>query len=563
MQRKQYYFTTIGIILTLLTALAGFRKVTVAEEFTNISNPEQSAVGTALANCRYGATPLGSEQLAKVGELGAGWFLNFGVSASVPATGNNAQFVPIIFVREAKTNGEFNGTWYLGGNTSITGTAAKSYVQDRVALLPPNTLWLVGNEIDRLTQGEITPAIYAAAYHDIYNWIKEVAPAAQVAISGLVEVTPLRLVYLDMIWEAYLAQFHEPMPVDVWNMHLYAIPEVAADGVTPGAASIPVGVDLSQTTAVPKRASNGNISQCSNSDVYCYAEHDNMAVFAEQVVMMRQWMKSKGQQQKPLIISEYSILWQYLDTTGDGNADYLQDEYGQFFTPQRVASFMQNSFNYLENAKDPNLGYALDGNRLVQQWMWFAIHAPWSDLDGDGVGDYWDWQAAPPGSSSDLYRPIDPPGDMTFASTLAGNAFRNYVSAIAPTANLVVERVNSPSYTAPMTVPTTITATLEVSFRNVGNTAVSTPFKVSFYDQNDTLIGSVDVSDLVGGCGVYPYTVSLDWPIEISDMNSKVLPFSVWVDSDGVIGELNETDNVAESFVIVNAKSLFLPIATK
>lgn len=563
MNLKQYYFPAMGILLVLLTALLGFRAAIDTEKVAAINIPEQTIDGSALANCRYGATPLGSDQFTKIGELGAGWFLTFAAGTSVPATGNNSQYVPVIRIREAQTNGQFNGTWFLGFDPTITGAAAETYVKTRVAALPANTLWLIGNEIDRLTQDEITPATYAAAYHQIYYWIKEIDPTAQVAISGLVQVTPLRLVYLDMIWNAYRSQFESPMPVDVWNMHLYAIPEVTEDGVTPGAASIPVGVNLAQTTAVPKRASGGNAGACSDPNVYCYAEHDSMAVFADQVIMMRQWMKSKGQQQKPLIISEYSILWHYLDTTGDGNPDFLRDEYGQLFSPQRIANFMQNSFNYLVNATDPNLGYALDGNRLVQQWMWFAVHTPWYDLDGDGVGDYWDWQAAPPGTASDLYRPVNPPGNMTLAQTIAGQTFQNYVAAIPPTYNLLVQSVNAPAFTAPLTVPTTITATLQVSIRNVGNTAVSTPYKVSFYDQNDVLIGFVDVTDAIGGCGIYPQTVSVDWPIEVTNLNSQVLPFSVHVDSDGVINETNEADNLADSFVIINAKSLFLPVVNR
>jgi hypothetical protein len=475
----------------------------------------------------------------------------------VPPTGNDAKYVPVIRIIEGQTNGEFNGVWYLGTSRDITGAAAETYVKDTVAALPPNTLWLIGNEIDRLTQDEITPDTYAAAYHDIYHWIKEVDPTAQVAISGLVEVTPLRLVYLDMIWDAYLSQFNRRMPVDVWNMHLYAIPELNAQG-EPGTASIPVGVDLAQTTAVPKSASDGNIASCGDPDIYCIAEHDDMDVFAEQVILMRQWMKSKGEQQKPLVISEYSILWVYLDTTGDGNPDFVRDEYGNLFPPQRIATFMINSFDYLENARDPNLGYALDDNRLVQQWMWFSVHHPWWDIDNDGVRDYWDWRAAPSGSASDLYRPVNPPADMTLAPTLPGETFQNHVSAITTTPNLVIDTFGSTSPTRPLTTPSTVTATLEVVIRNVGNTAVTTPFNVAFYNENDALIGEVEV-DSIGGCGIYPLSISVEWPIEVTSLESEIKSFSVHIDSDGIIAEDDETDNEATSFLIVNAEKLFLP----
>ncbi|MBK7180121.1 MAG: hypothetical protein IPH82_23545 [Chloroflexi bacterium] len=211
------------------------------------------------------------------------------------------------------------------------------------------------------------------AYHDIYGWIKETDPTAQVAISGLVEVTPSRLWYLSAIWDAYLDRYNVPMPVDVWNMHLYIINEVLYNGAV-GAAAIPVGFVPAAYPDIPlKRLSSPGANpdqECPDPNVYCYAEHDDMSIFAEQVRDMRTWMKAHGQQNKPLILSEYSLLWPYeIDPEGC----FLQDERGNCFTPARVSTFMRNTFDYLEGLKDPNLGYALDNNRLVQQWMWFSF----------------------------------------------------------------------------------------------------------------------------------------------------------------------------------------------
>ena len=50
------------------------------------------------------------------------------------------------------------------------------------------------------------------------------------------------------------------------------------------------------------------VNRCGDPLVYCFAEHDNMAIFDQQVRAMRTWMKNHGQQNKPLIISEYSLL---------------------------------------------------------------------------------------------------------------------------------------------------------------------------------------------------------------------------------------------------------------
>jgi hypothetical protein len=111
---------------------------------------------------------------------------------------------------------------------------------------------------------------------------------------------------------------------------------------------------------------------CALDEIYCSAEHDDMNVFASQVLSMRQRMKDHGQQDKPLMISEYSILWPYYH---NGQACGFKDEYGNCFDPPRVANYLANSFDYLLNqAIDPELGYKLDGNRLVQQWLCSGVH---------------------------------------------------------------------------------------------------------------------------------------------------------------------------------------------
>ena len=116
----------------------------------------------------------------------------------------------------------------------------------------PGGLWAIGNEVDRGPnpgdiyggQGDMYPETYAVAYHEIRAFIKKHDPTARTAISGLVQVTPSRLRYLDRVWNEYFRRYGTPMPVDVWNMHVYVLPEVEADGITPnGIANIPVGVD--------------------------------------------------------------------------------------------------------------------------------------------------------------------------------------------------------------------------------------------------------------------------------------------------------------------------------
>ena len=68
-------------------------------------------------------------------------------------------------------------------------------------------------------------------------------------------------------------------------------------------------------------------------------------------------MAQHGQQNKPLIVTEYGVL--------------MPSEYG--FPPAQVEQFMIDTFEYFRMAADPALGYAADGYRLVQRWCWFSL----------------------------------------------------------------------------------------------------------------------------------------------------------------------------------------------
>jgi hypothetical protein len=199
----------------------------------------------------------------------------------------------------------------------------------------PSALWIVGNEPDVRWQDNVTPEAYARFYHDVYITLKSQDPTCRVAIGGISQPTPLRLRYLDAILEAYQVQYGEPMPVDVWNVHNFILHE-ERDG---WGVDIPPGLaDQIGTTRE-------------------IADHDNLAIFREQIVAFRRWMRARGQQDKPLIVTEYGIL--------------MPEEYG--FPPERVARFMRGTFEYFRTAIDPDLGYPADGYRLVQRWCWFSL----------------------------------------------------------------------------------------------------------------------------------------------------------------------------------------------
>lgn len=475
--------------------------------------------------CRYGVVASG-EQTKWLQAWRAGWTLDFG--AHPPPSGIAAEFAQVIRVRQNK-----DGCSYRDGYTT-----SPALTEDGLAALirqAPGAIWMIGNEPDRgpnpenclgPVQDDTYPEVYARAYHDAYSFIKQRDPSARVANAGLVQVTPGRLQYLDKAWEEYRRLYGADMPVDVWNMHLYILPEALPDGRPNGIANIALGTD----PALAIRESGGDPNRCSDPGIYCFAEHDDMTVFAEQIVAMRTWMKQHGQQQKPLIISEYSLLYPYeIDEAGC----FLQDEYGNCFTSERVNTFMVRSFEYLETAADPDLGYELDRNRLVQRWMWFSAYYP-------GAGDVSNLLSASGGSLSNI-----------------GEQFSEAVATRGTTINLRPAAAGGyPGYIGP--AGGTATAGLWVDILNNGSTDSSIPFTITFYadSQLSQPIGSTVFVGALRGCSVGAQRVGVRW----DGLPAGVHTFWARLDSSNMVAEEDKTDNVISGSVTVYRYGTFLPI---
>ena len=398
----------------------------------------------------------------------------------------------------------------------------------------PGALWIVGNEPDRVGQDGICPQQYAEAYHDAYEYIKGRDPTAQVAVAGLVQVTPGRMQYLDIVWNTYVQKYRARMPVDVWTMHIYVLSESGE-----GDAHIALGTD--PNLAIPPALD----FICSDPLTLCHAEHDDVDLFIEQVERMRDWMEQHGEQNKPLILSEYSLLKPYhyyglcsvevCPPEGDPPGCFC-DENKETFHPARVANFMTATFNYLMTATHPALGFPVDGHRLVQQWMWYSLATR-------GVTET--------AHASNL---VDP--NAAYTLTLQGQRWQDYVTAISPTVNLLPTRVPKViAFAAGGTDPVTVTLSAEVM--NGGNIAVSGPVTVTFYsDEGLTVpIGSATFSDL-GGCARRKAAVTTVW----GSLSTGTHPFWVEVDSQETIDETIETDNVMQGVVIVSPFGVLLPL---
>jgi hypothetical protein len=348
--------------------------------------------------------------------------------------------------------------------------------------------------------------------------------------------------------------------VDIWNMHLYVLEErnPAEPNNEYGDGKIALGTD----PALAKWSSQGFADRCPAAgdasadprpDVHCRSEHDSVRIFRDQVYAMRQWMKDHGQQNKPLIISEYGLLYPYVR---EANGQYfLRDEHGRPFDPTRVTNYLRSTITFLETAKDPNLGYPADGNRLVQQWLWYSLATGPETSGGSSNLIKWEtFQSATPGDPAQL--------------TLMGQTFQqlansseNWTNLVGGTARNVVTVTNRQTNKG--------AALLTATFRNSGTLSAIQPIKVTFYS-NQALtqeIGSVvydpNIRGAVAGCswgGRNGEQASVMW----SNLAPGTYQYWAKIDTLNAVGETIETDNVTTAGqVTVRPYGTFVPLTSR
>lgn len=317
----------------------------------------------------YGVTQGPLTRYPEIRALSAGWYVDWSV-AIIPTRPGGIEHVQMVRVHQALTCGARHHT-----DRQLCGYVQPldyTYLPDQATIeaaarANPGVLWLIGNEMDRLDwaycvqwqgshcqqvayngQDEILPETYAVAYHDLYQMIKAVDNTAQVAIGGIIQATPLRLQYLTQIWDQYQAIYTATMPVDVWNVHNFIIQEKSQSW----GADIPPGISAQEGEYVGRAQT-----------------HIDMTIFAQQIRAFRQWMKDRGQQEKPLIVSEYGALYPN-SLLGLPTND-----------PTPIYTFMNATFDYFFDTKDCTLGYTADECRLVQRWNWYSLDDTWGNFN--------------------------------------------------------------------------------------------------------------------------------------------------------------------------------------
>ncbi|MGB9777521.1 MAG: CARDB domain-containing protein [Anaerolineae bacterium] len=433
--------------------------------------------------CRFGVGADTGIASYAVNSLRIGWYIDWTATRS-PARPGGITYMPIIRLQQTGTD---SYTYFPSGSTlSATVTAN------------PGALWLIGNEPDRRRwQDSLEPHIYAQAYHELYHLLKSLDSTAQVAAGGIVQPTPLRLQYLDMVLEEYRKRYGEPMPVDIWNIHAFILRERSCDYYPDDCwgAEIPPGIDAPEGM------------------LYDIQDNDNIEIFRQHIERFRQWMADRGYQNCPLIVTEFGVQMPY--------------DFG--FPPERVNVYMNATFDYLMTATSP-LGYPADEYRLVQRWAWYSL--------ADNHYNGW------------LFDP------ETKARTVFGDNFATYTSRIAPTVNLAPVRIWTEPI-APFSSEEAISLTLYVEIVNNGNIATVNPVLVRFYEglpDDGVQIGSDQFASPLDGCASKA-RIAVHW----ANVTPGVHPISVIVDPQDSVAESDESDNILRGDILVATSRLWLP----
>lgn len=485
------------------------------------ADPESVAV-PAPALCRFGVNvanqPVTEFDLAS---LRIGWYIDYAANAA-PAHPGGAEYVPIIRLAPAEVNGQPSYSYYPSG-TALDDAIAGN----------PGAAWIIGNEPDRLYyQDELLPQVYAEAYHDMYYLIKGKDPTARIFAGAIVQPTPVRLQYLDIVLKTYIERYAEPLPADGWAIHNFILNERSCTHYG-NAANKPADYAITKTQPsynsglvcwgadIPPgiTAVDGLVIRLYepfyNPQTRVYSElplTTDMKLFAEQIVRFRQWMYDRGYTNHPLYLSEYGVL--------------LPERFG--FTTAIVNKFMTDTFSYLLNTTSTQLGYPADNYRLVQRLSWY------STVD--------------PGFNGSLYTSLsNVPTQPPFELSAIGANYQAYTAPISVANAINVTNLEIiPGSVLSTSVPATVT--LHATVGNAGNLVTPTAVTVRFFDPDGNQIGA-DQAVAVAGCGDTA-VASVTWRnVKAADSGRQV---RVEISADGT-----PTQSRQSTVVIVSQQQFF------
>jgi hypothetical protein len=442
--------------------------------------------------CRLGVGGPGNIGSYNVAPLRIGWYMDWDAALS-PARPGGITYAQTVRLKQTGPRGV--------GSTLYSSSPGTDTIK-AIVKANPGAIWIIGNEPDRITyQDDVEPQAYAQAYHDLYCLIKggnqgcspmrDQDPTAQIVAGNIVQPTPLRLQYLEMVLTAYSNNHWGQMPVDIWGLHTYPLNERSCDPTKGCAdngncwgADIPPGIAVCQGTT------------------YTPIDSVNPQIFQQFVRTFRQWMAGHGYRNSKLFLPEWGVLMPSRPDLG--------------ITDDMVNDYMTKTMQWVTTTTDPsafdsNTGYPADKNRLVQRAAWFSLTYIWPNFNG------WLFETT------------------TKARTRFGDNFANQAASIPADVNLTPVDVNLTS------------GRVVAQVVNNGNISTSTPFVVQFFDggPGGPQIGQDQTVGLLDGCAS-SVTVGVAAPTAPGTHNIYVK-----VDPTNQINESHEDDNTMSKPVTV------------
>lgn len=231
-------------------------------------------------------------------------------------------------------------------------------------------VWIIGNEPDRKDmQDDLTPEKYAERFYEVAKIIRNTDSTAKIGFGSIVQPTSIRIRYLKRSLERLhsIAEENEnPMDlIDIWTIHAFILNENYVEGSW--GADVPPGFDCSD-----------DCYDIFIIDDYNYSQTYSIDIFIERIEEFRLWMNSIGERDKPLWITEFGSLFPaWEDAVCYGYQDECQDPTSpneEWPTIDDNIQFMLDSFNFLLNATNENIGLEIDNHKLVQRWYWYSLN---------------------------------------------------------------------------------------------------------------------------------------------------------------------------------------------
>ena len=217
----------------------------------------------------------------------------------------------------------------------------------------PAHLWLIGNEPENPCRGNQSSRTYAERYKLMRDFILGRDPTAQVGIGGVVLPSEIRRDWLDLVLEAYREDNDgEEMPIDVWNIHDLLLSECPGPCLPSPPGEGPCPDQYCGGAHVPQE------QWCREGWRFSQQDQARIDYFSELIWEFRRWMKDRGFEDKPLIITEMGVF-----------AGQIVDD----FPHEQINQYMYDTFDFLLNTTDEEVGCPSDGYRLMQRWTWHIL----------------------------------------------------------------------------------------------------------------------------------------------------------------------------------------------